>query len=188
MRPLPHLRIIRFPPKKRAALLLFPLPLRKITRPPFCSAPLLRPRARGFPLPRGKPTQSKEDGKKARSRKRAPACKKASSFLGRTLLCFGFAGAGRPRAGPSVALGGHRALSAQTRQARHFSLFQLAPLGAPAPDVALLPVQKLLRFSPALPKPPRLARLFMGRSFRRQKRVWAQKIRLLGKEPDFSFL
>lgn len=162
MRPLPHLRIIRFPPKKRAALLLFPLPLRKITRPPFCSAPLLRPRARGFPLPRGKPTQSKEDGKKARYRKRAPACKKASSFLGRTLLCFGFAGAGRPRAGPSVALGGHRALSAQTRQARHFSLFQLAPLGAPAPDVALLPVQKLLRFSPALPKPAAPCPAFHG--------------------------
>ena len=176
------------PPKKRAALLLFPLPLRKITRPPFCSAPLLRPRARGFPLPRGKPTQSKEDGKKARYRKRAPACKKTSSFLGRTLLCFGFAGAGRPRAGPSVALGGHRALSAQTRQARHFSLFQLAPLGAPAPDVALLPVQKLLRFSPALPKPAAPCPAFHGALLSEEKRVWAQKIRLLGKEPDFSFL
>lgn len=201
MRPLPHLRIIRFPPKKRVAfcsaakeggrggrlktcphglLLLF---FSGLTDPgrlcPYPGFPLFdpapacipaaqpethpaQPRARGFPLPRGKPTQSKEDGKKARYRKRAPACKKASSFLGRTLLCFGFAGAGRPRAGPSVALGGHWALSAQTRQARHFSLFQLAPLGAPAPDVALLPVQKLLRFSPALPKPAAPCPAFHG--------------------------
>ena len=178
-----------FSPCPTAALLLFPLPLRKITRPPFCSAPLLRPSARGFPLPRGKPTQSKEDGKKAGCRKRVPVCNKSLPFFRCTLLCFGFAAAGRPRAGPSVrAFCGRRALSAQARQTPHFSLFQMLPLVRLHWILRCSLCKSCCGFPRPCQSPPRLARLFMGRSFRRQKRVWAQKIRLLGKEPDFSFL
>ena len=183
MRPLPHLRIIRFPPKKRAALCgaakeggrggrLFAMPHgRPPSFPPAFtenhSASLLQRAPPAAPREGFSPSKGKTDPKQRRREKgkvpqKGPCLQKASSFLGRTLLCFGFAGAGRPRAGPSVALGGHRALSAQTRQARHFSLFQLAPLGAPAPDVALLPVQKLLRFSPALPKPAAPCPAFHG--------------------------
>ena len=178
MRPLPHLRIIRFPPKKRAALCgaakeggrgarLFAMPHgRPPSFPPAFtenhSASLLQRAPPAAPREGFSPSKGKTDPKQKRREKGKVPQKGPCLQKNRTLLCFGFAGAGRPRAGPSVALGGHRALSAQTRQARHFSLFQLAPLGAPAPDVALLPVQKLLRFSPALPKPAAPCPAFHG--------------------------